>query len=80
MRQRRLRDRRRHGTNLVFSIGDKRLPDSFDQLKAPALPQIRPPLGISCAFGSDADVRVGPTRPGAAFGAPVTRIPASGLR
>lgn len=73
-----------------FTVGDKKLSDSDDQLKASALGRIRPPLNVSCgsATGGDAcvvtdadgDVWVGPTRPGAAFGAPVTRIPTPGPR
>jgi len=73
-----------------FTIGDKKLSDSDDQLKPSALGRIRPPLNISCGTGSggdacvvtdaDGDVWVGTTRPGAAFGAPVTRIPTPGPR
>ena len=73
-----------------FTIGDKKLSDSNDQLKASALGRIRPPLNISCGSGprgdacvvtdADGDVWVGPTRPGAVFGAPVMRIPTPGPR
>jgi hypothetical protein len=73
-----------------FTIGDKKLSDRDDQLQASALGRIRPPLNIACGAGSsgdacvitdaDGDVWVGPTRPGAAFGAPVTRIPTPGPR
>ena len=73
-----------------FTIGDKKLSDGDDQLKPSALGRIRPPLNISCGAGSggdacvitdaDGDVWVGPTRPGAAFGAPLTRIPTPGPR
>jgi hypothetical protein len=73
-----------------FTFGDKKLSETDDQLKAPALGRIRPPLNISCSSGSggeacvitdaDGDVWVGPTRPGAAFGPPVTRIPVPGPR
>ncbi|MGA2495498.1 MAG: hypothetical protein ABSF67_21615 [Roseiarcus sp.] len=73
-----------------FTTADKKLSDSDDQLKPSALGRIRPPLNISCGAGSggdacvitdaDGDVWVGPTRPGAAFGAPVTRIPTPGPR
>jgi hypothetical protein len=73
-----------------FTIGDKKLSGSDDQLKASTLGRIRPPLNIACGAGSggdacvitdaDGDVWVGPTRPGAAFGAPVTRIPTPGPR
>jgi hypothetical protein len=73
-----------------FAIGDKRLSEGDDQLKGPALARIRPPLNISCSSGSggdacvitdaDGDVWVGPTRPGVAFGAPVTKIPIPGAR
>ena len=73
-----------------FSIADKKLAPGEDQLKDPALGRIRPPLNISCSAGSggdvcaitdaDGDVWVGPARPGAAYGAPVTRIPIPGPR
>ena len=73
-----------------FTIGDKKLSDSDDQLKPSALGRIRPPLNIACGAGSggdacvitdaDGDVWVGPTHSGATFGAPVTRIPAPGPR
>jgi len=73
-----------------FTIGDKKLSDSDDQLKPSALGRIRPPLNISCGAGSggdvcvvtdaDGDVWEGPTRPGAAFGAPVARLPTPGPR
>lgn len=73
-----------------FTISDKKLADSDDQLKSSALGRIRPPLNISCGAGSggdacvvtdaDGDVWVGPTRPGAAFGAPVVRLPTPGPR
>ena len=78
------------GRIAFFSSGDKKLSDSDDQLKPSALGRIRPPLNVSCgtATGGDAcvvtdadgDVWVGPTRPGAAFGAPVTRVPTPGPR
>jgi hypothetical protein len=68
-----------------FTIGDKKLSDSDDQLKPSALG-----LNIACGAGSggdacvitdaDGDVWVGPTHSGATFGAPVTRIPAPGPR
>ena len=35
-----------------FTIGDRKLSDSNDQLKAPALGRIRPPLNIACGAGS----------------------------
>ncbi len=73
-----------------FTIADKKLSEGDDQLKDPALGRIRPPLNISCSSGSsgdacvitdaDGEVWVGPTRPGAAFGAPVTRIPVPAVR
>jgi hypothetical protein len=73
-----------------FTIGDKKLSQSTDQLKDPALARLRPPLNVSCGSGSggdacvvtdaDGDVWIGPTRPGAAFGAPVARIPIPGAR
>jgi hypothetical protein len=73
-----------------FGIGDKKLFDGDDQLKGQALGRIRPPLNVSCGSGTggdacvitdaDGDVWVGPTRPDAAFGAPVTRIPIPGPR
>jgi len=73
-----------------FAMGDKKLAEASDQLKGPATARIRPPLNISCSAAAsgdvcvvtdaDGDVWVGPTRPGAAFGAPVTRIPTSGAR
>jgi len=73
-----------------FAIGDKKLSQGDDQLNASALGRIRPPLNVACSAGSggdacvitdaDGDVWVGPTRPGAAFGAPVTRIPVPGPR
>ena len=73
-----------------FTIGDRKLSDGNDQLKAPALGRIRPPLNIACGAGSggdvcvitdaDGDVWVGPTRPGAGFGAPAARIPTPGPR
>jgi hypothetical protein len=73
-----------------FTIGDKKLSQGDDQLTAPALGRIRPPLNISCSSGSggdacvitdaDGDVWVGPARPGAAFDAPVAKIPVPGPR
>lgn len=73
-----------------FTIGDKKLSEADDQLKPSALGRIRPPLNVSCNSGSsgdacvitdaDGDVWVGPTRPGAAFGAPILRIPTPGPR
>jgi len=73
-----------------FTVGNKTLAEGADQLKIPATDRIRPPLNISCssAAGGDAcvvtdadgHVWLGPTRPGGAFGEPVTRIPVPGLR
>lgn len=73
-----------------FTIGDKKLTEGGDQLKAPTTGRIRPPLNISCSTGSggdactitdaDGDVWVGPTRPTSAFGEPVVRIAVPGAR
>ncbi len=73
-----------------FTVGNKTLAEGADQLKIPATDRIRPPLNISGSSGAggdacvdtDADghVWLGPTRPGGAFGEPVTRIPVPGLR
>ncbi len=73
-----------------FITADKTLAEGVDQLRIPATDRIRPPLNISCnsAPGGDAcvvtdadgHVWVGPTRPGAAFGEPVERIPVPGVR
>ena len=67
-----------------FAVGDKKLAEGFDQLKAPASARIRPPLNISCSSApggdtcvvtdADGDIWVGPTHAGAAFGASVARV------
>lgn len=73
-----------------FTIGDKKLTEGADQLKAPTTGRIRPPLNISCSTGSsgdaciitdaDGDVWAGSTRPTSAFGDPVARIAVPGAR
>jgi hypothetical protein len=73
-----------------FTVGDKKLIEGGDQLKASATARIRPPLNISCGSASggdacvvtdaDGDVWVGPTRPGAAFGEPAAKIAVPGAR
>lgn len=76
------------GRITFFTIGSKTVAEGADQLTAPEIGRIRPPLNISCSAASggetcvvtDADgyVWVGPARSGTAFGAPVTRIPVPG--
>jgi len=73
-----------------FTIGDKKLTEGADQLKAPTTGRIRPPLNVSCSSGSagdaciitdaDGDVWMGPTRSTSAFGEPVARIAIPGAR
>ncbi len=78
------------GKIAFLTVGSKTVAEGADQLKAPPIERIRPPLNISCSAASggetcvvtDADgyVWVGPARPGNAYGAPVTRIPVPGAR
>lgn len=73
-----------------FTTADKKLAAGVDQLRIPPTDRIRAPLNISCNSASGADVCVvtdadgrlwvGPTRPGAAYGEPVERIPVPSAR
>jgi len=73
-----------------FKMGDSAVADGVDQLRAPDTVRIRPPLNVACATTAAADrcvitdadghVWVGPPRPGAPYGAPVTRMAVPGPR
>jgi hypothetical protein len=76
------------GMIAFYTVGNKTVAEGADQLKAPEIGRIRPPLNVACSAASggetcvitDADgyIWVGPARPGTAFGAPITRIPVPG--